>query len=113
MNDIVPTTNPNERLLIAASHLSVLLGAGLLLPLIVYLVQTDRSGPVSANAREALNFHISVYLYSLFCVPLIFVIVGVPLLMAIGIATLVLAIVAAIRTADGGTYRYPLTLRLV
>ena len=113
MNEPAPTTNPNERLLIIASHLSVLFGAGLVLPLIVYLIQNDRENPIATNAREALNFHISVLLYSLCCVPLVFVLVGVPLLFGIGIATIVFAILATLKTADGSTYRYPLTLRLV
>jgi uncharacterized Tic20 family protein len=37
----------------------------------------------------------------------------VPLLLGIGLASLVLAIVAAIKASEGGCYRYPLTLRLV
>ena len=68
---------------------------------------------VASNAREALNFHISIFIYVLCCIPLMFVLVGIPLAIAIGIASLVLAIIAAVKASDGEVYRYPLTLRFV
>lgn len=113
MNEPTPTSNPNERLLIVLSHLSLLLGAGFLLPLVVYLIQTDRTGPVAANAREALNFHLSVYFYALVCLPLVLVVIGVPLIALLGIAAAILAIIASVRSSDGSPYRYPLTIRLI
>ena len=42
-----------------------------------------------------------------------FIIIGIPLLFLIGIGSLVLAIVAAIKASDGLCYHYPLTVRLV
>jgi hypothetical protein len=68
---------------------------------------------VSANAKEALNFHISVYLYILCCIPLAFILIGVPLMVIIGLSSLVLAIIAAVNASKGCCYHYPLTLRLV
>ncbi len=94
-------------------HLSALLGVGILLPLIVYLVKKDDSPQVARHAREALNFHISVFLYALACVPLFFVFIGFPLVMLISFSALVFAVIAAVKSAGGIDYRYPLTLRLV
>ena len=95
------------------SHLSALLGVGLLLPLVVYLAMRKESEYVATNAREALNFHISVLIYSLCCIPLAFILIGIPLLIVLGLGSLVFAIIATIKAADGLSYRYPLTLRLV
>ena len=108
-----PFLKGSEKLLILASHLSVLFGFGILVPLIVYLAREDKASPVASHAREALNFHISVYIYSLCCIPLFFVVIGLPILAALGIATLILSIVASVRGVDGSEYRYPLTIRLV
>lgn len=102
-----------EKLLIVLCHLSVLLGVGLVLPLVVYLVKKDDSSAIAFHAKEALNFHISLYLYSLICVLLVLVLIGFPLLIILGISALVLSILAAIRGAEGREYRYPLTIRLV
>ena len=95
------------------SHLSALLGVGFLLPLVVYLAMRKESEYVATNAREALNFHITVLIYSLCCIPLVFVLIGIPLLIVLGLGSLVLAIIATIKASDGQCYRYPLTLRLV
>ena len=108
-----PAPRGNEKIWSILSHLSALLGAGLLLPLVVYLAMKGDSEYVASNAKEALNFHLSLLLYCLCCIPLIIVVIGIPLLIVIGLASLVLAIVAAVKASDGGCYRYPLTLRLV
>jgi uncharacterized Tic20 family protein len=95
------------------SHLSALLGVGFVLPLVVYLAMRRESEYVAANAREALNFHISVLIYGLCCIPLVFVLIGIPMLLVLALGSLVFAIIATIKASDGQCYRYPLTLRLV
>ena len=95
------------------SHLSALLGVGFVLPLVVYLAMRKESEYVATNAREALNFHLTVLIYALCCIPLVFVLIGIPLLIVLGLGSLVLAIIATIKASDGQCYRYPLTLRLV
>jgi uncharacterized protein len=95
------------------SHLSALLGVGFVLPLVVYLAMRRESEYVATNAREALNFHISVLIYSLCCIPLAFILIGIPLLIVLGLSSLVLAIMATVKASNGMCYRYPLTLRFV
>jgi uncharacterized Tic20 family protein len=95
------------------SHLSALFGLGIILPLVVYLAMKQESEYVAGNAKEALNFHISVYLYILCCIPLAFILIGIPLMIIVGFGSLVLAIIAAVKASQGECYRYPLTLRLV
>jgi uncharacterized Tic20 family protein len=112
----LPATTPRggtDKILTILSHLSSFFGMPLLFPLVVYLAMRGESDYVAANAREALNFHLSLLIYSLCCIPLIFVVIGIPLLILMGLVSLIFAIVAAVKAADGGCYRYPLTIRLV
>jgi uncharacterized protein len=96
------------------SHLSAVIGVGyFIVPLIVYLVMRHESEYVASNAREALNFHISILIYCFCCIPLIFLLIGIPLIILIGFGSLILSIIAAIKASDGECYHYPLTLRLV
>src|SRR5882724_8161628 len=81
--------------------------------LIIYLVKKGESEKITAHAREALNFHISLFIYGFCSVLLCVIFIGIPLLFALAIMALVLPIVAAVKASDGGFYRYPLTLRLV
>ena len=111
--DVSSAPKGSDKIWSMLCHLSALLGVGILLPLVVYLAMRRESEYVANNAREALNFHLSVLIYSLCCIPLVFIFIGIPLLMVIGLGSLVLAIIATIKAADGLCYRYPLTLRLV
>ena len=92
-------------------HLSAFLGAPLLLPFIVWLVKRRDADLVGPQAAEALNFHLSLLIYGLLLIPLCFIGIGIALLIAMAIASFVLAIIAAVKTADGVVYRYPLTIR--
>ena len=92
------------------SHLSLLLGVGLVVPLVVYLVKKDTSPRVSHHAREALNFHISIMIYSFACAVTCILI---PLAFVIAVGGMVFAIIAATKASDPVLYEYPLTLRLV
>lgn len=103
----------NDKIWSMLSHLSALLGVGFVLPLVVYLAMRRESQYVAEQAREALNFHISVLIYCLCCVPLVFILIGIPLLILIGLGSLILAIVATVKASNGESYRYPLSLRLV
>ena len=111
------------------AHLSALLG-GLLTsaaggwgcfigPLVIWLVKKDTMPFVADQGREALNFNITVGIICLALLILSIVTLGIGLLIAvpawiiIGIAWLVLTIIAAIKANEGVAYRYPLTLRLI
>lgn len=107
------TPKGNDKIWSMLSHLSALFGLGVILPLVVYLAMKDESQYVAANAKEALNFHISVYIYALCCIPLVFVLVGVPLMVLIAAVSFILSIVATIKASEGQCYHYPLTFRLV
>ena len=112
MND-VPVTQGNDKLLIILCHLSLLLGVGFILPLIVYLVKRRESVLVAAHAKEVLNFHISLVIYTFCAIPLVFICIGIPILVAIGLGSLICAIIASLKASEGSFYRYPLTIRLI
>ena len=135
IKDAIPATpaaapNEQERRWAMFAHLSTLLG-GLLTsgwagsvgffigPLVIWLTKKDTMPFVADQAKEALNFAITVSLACLALVILTVLTLGigllltVPLYAIIGVAALVLVIIAAIKANDGVAYRYPFTLRLI
>ncbi|MEO7933506.1 MAG: DUF4870 domain-containing protein [Chthoniobacterales bacterium] len=106
-------TGSDDKIWIILCHLSLIIGVGFILPLIVYFVKKQDSPLTAEHAREALNFHISVYLYAFVSFLLCFIFIGVPLLFILGIGSVICSIVACIKASDGQFYRYPLTLRFV
>ena len=123
-------TDAEQRQWALFAHLSILAG-GLLTygwaasfgsflgPLIIWLVKKDTMPFVADQAKEALNFGITL---TIACIALLMLtilslgigaILTVPLFILIGLGALVLCIIAAIKANEGVAYRYPLTLRLV
>lgn len=81
-------------------------------PLIVFLAKPD--APFARrHAAEALNFHLTLLLALIVSAILVVVIIGFFLLIALGIASLVLTVLAAVAAGRGQDYRYPLTIRFV
>ena len=112
------------------AHLSILVGGlvtfgwaasfgSFIGPLIIWLIQKDKMPFVADQAKEALNFGITLTIACFVLLMLtifslgIGALVTIPAFMAIGIAALVLVIIAAIKANEGVAYRYPITLRLV
>jgi uncharacterized Tic20 family protein len=52
-------------------------------------------------------------IYSVCCIPLVYVCIGIPLLLALGLASFICAIIAAIKASEGAFYFYPLTIRFI
>ncbi|HEV7123179.1 MAG TPA: DUF4870 domain-containing protein [Rhodanobacter sp.] len=112
------------------AHLSALLGAiitgafgggwGCFIgPLVIWLIKKDSMPFVNDQGKEALNFNITVaiafvVLFLLTIMTLgVGLIITIPLWFIIGIAWLVLTIMATIKANQGVMYRYPFTLRLI
>jgi uncharacterized Tic20 family protein len=107
-------TSTNDRLWNVLCHLSVWLGVGIILPLIVYLVtKDDPESSIPRHAKETLNFHISMYIYGFIAAILIVVAIGAILLPIVAIATAILSIVGAVKASNEELYQYPATIRLV
>ena len=68
---------------------------------------------VADQGKEALNFQITVLIAAIISALLTLVIIGFLLLPVVGIYWLVFTIIAAIRSNEGQSYRYPYTLRLI
>ena len=103
---------PDERTWALVAHVGGLV-TSFVVPLVVWLAKGDDGEFVRDQAREALNFQITVFLAYLVCTPLILVVIGFLFVIVIFVAHLVLGVVAAVRSYDGERYRYPVALRLV
>lgn len=106
------TTTSEERTLAMLAHLLTFVG-GFIAPLIIWLVKKDESAFVSENAKESLNFQITVFLVVIACLLLTLVIIGAFLLPVVGIAAFIMVIIATIRSSEGKIYRYPINWRIV
>jgi uncharacterized Tic20 family protein len=106
--------NPNDRLLAVLSHvLAIVPGVGILGPLVIYLVKKDESEFVVANARESLNFQLTIILLYIICWILVLFLVGIFIIWLIPVMNALLVIVASIKASEDKVYRYPISIRLI
>lgn len=114
-----PQVSKEEQNWAMICHLSAL--AGFLIPfgniagpLIVWLIKRAEMPLVDVHGKEALNFQITVSIAIAVCIPLVFVLIGIPLMVIVGLAALILTIMAAVKVSNGELeYRYPFALRLL
>jgi uncharacterized protein len=83
-------------------------------PLVVWLIKKNEFPFVDDQGKESLNFNLTVLLAALVISPTICLAgLGIILLIALGVAALILAIIGAMKANEGVAYRYPWTLRLI
>ncbi len=107
-----------ERSMAMLAHLAGYAGlavpfGSLLGPFLVYVVKRDESAFIEDQAREALNFQLTMALAALVSAVLIVVVVGLALLLVVGIWWLVGTAIGASKANRGEWYRYPATIRFV
>lgn len=86
---------------------------GFLPSLIIWLMKKDESAYLDKQAKEALNFQISLAIYATISAILIILLIGILLLILIGAANIIFSIIAAVKTTNGENYQYPLTIRFI
>jgi len=110
--------NAEDRAWGMLAHLCALCGlvfpfGNVLAPFVVWRIRRARSAFIEDQAREALNFNLSVIIVALACSTLVWLLIGVALLVTLGVCWLALIIRAAVVAGEGMRYRYPLSWRFV
>ncbi len=99
-------------------HLSGLAGyiiplGNVLGPFLIWQIKKNTMPSIEPHAKDALNFQISMLIYVVVCIALIFAVIGVFLLPILGIFGLVCLIVAAVKANNGERWKYPLSIRFL
>jgi len=120
----------DERQWAMFAHLSALLGyiltsgwagsaGGFLGPLIVWMIKKDTMPFVDQQAKEALNFSITIciafavlWTFGIMTLGIGFLI-ALPVMLVVGLYALVYTIIASMKAYEGVPYRYPIALRLI
>ncbi len=116
-----PDATPDERTFALMMHLSllghiVLSGFAIIAPIIMWNIKKEESPFLDDHGREALNFQISLIIYTILIVPLGIITCGLGFIVfPIGLYVLGLIgmIKASIAANRGEFYRYPMTMRFV
>lgn len=113
-----PLSGNSARNLAAGIHLASFAGfvlplGNLLVPLIVWLAVQGRDQMVDDQAREALNFQLSMLIYLVVGGVLFLLFLGMIIVLGVIVAEIVCPILAARSIRRGVPYSYPFALRIV
>lgn len=86
---------------------------GLLVPLIIWLTKRDEIIDMNEHGKAIVNFQLSLILYSIIAIPLLFILVGFVVLFAIAILGLVFPIINAVKANNKEPIYYPLTIPFI
>ena len=106
-----PLSEAEDRQWASIAHLGGILGP--LPSLIIWLVFKDRGSFTNNEAKEALNFQITLIIAYLVGGILTIIGVGFILLFVTWVSTIVFGILAAVASSRGEPYRYPVNIRMI
>ncbi len=95
-----------------ATYLSIPF-AGLIAPLVIWLMKKDIYPAVDEHGKVVLNFQISMLIYAICCTILVFVVIGAFLLPLLLVFNLVCIIIGSIKAANGELFKYPLSFTFI
>lgn len=99
-------------------HLSQLAGfliplAGLVVPIVIWQIKKSELPGIDAHGKIVVNWIISEIIYLLVCLLLILVLIGAPLLIAVGALGILFPIIGAIKANNGQVWRYPFSINVL
>ncbi len=99
-------------------HLSQFAGvivpfAGLVMPLIMWLTNNEKFPEVDRHGKMIINWLISALIYGMIAGLFTLVLIGIPLLIALGLLMIIFPVIGAIKAANGELWTYPLTLPFI
>lgn len=99
-------------------HLSLFAGyivplAGLVAPIVIWQVKKEALPGIDIHGKIVVNWIISALIYGLVFGILTLVLIGIPLLIALGVVAIIFPIVGGIKANNGEVWKYPLTIQFL
>jgi len=107
-----------EKQMAMLAHLSAFAGfiipfGNIIAPLVIWMLKKDSMPFASEQAKEAVNFQISMTIYFIVGLILMLVLIGIAIVAVLAVAEIILIVVAAMKANEGVNYRYPITIRII
>jgi uncharacterized Tic20 family protein len=96
-------------------HLSIFAGfvvpvAGLVAPIVLWQVKKDELPGIDVHGKNVANWILSKIIYAVISLILVLAIIGIPLLIALGVISIIFPIIGAIKANNGEVWKYPLSI---
>ncbi|MDI1252090.1 DUF4870 domain-containing protein [Thermomonas sp.] len=103
-----------DKTLALLTHLSGII-LSFIVPLIIWLTNKDKAdkGWLNDQAKEALNFQITIAMAYVICTVLVVILIGGLLAPIVWLINVIFCIIAGMKANEGVAYRYPFAIRLI
>ncbi len=96
-------------------HFSILAGwiipiGGLIVPILLWQMKKDELPGIVPHAHIVLNWIVTSFVYAAICFILTFILIGILGWIALGIATIIFAVIGGIKANEGEVWEYPGTI---
>ncbi|MDZ7791092.1 MAG: DUF4870 domain-containing protein [Xanthomonadales bacterium] len=97
-------------------HLSMLSGlivpmAGLIVPIVIYILKKDQLPGLKPHGYVIFNWMISAFIYAIISMILMIVGIGILLLGALALVSLIFPIIGGVKASEGEVWPYPLSIK--
>ena len=120
MQPMGPTSlqTPDQRQMGLFLHLSqlanvILFPVGIIVPIVLWQTNKEKMPALDAHGKMVVNWMISVTIYAIVSIILMFVLIGFLTIIAVGILGIVFPIVGGIKANNGELWEYPLTIKFL
>ncbi|MDO6426364.1 DUF4870 domain-containing protein [Thalassotalea sp. 1_MG-2023] len=88
-------------------------GLGFILPIVMWATNKDKSSAIDNHGKVTVNWLISLFIYSIVCGILVFVVIGIAGFLVLAILNFVFAIIAALKANNGQLWVYPFSIKFL
>lgn len=85
-------------------------GAGLVLPIIMWATTKDEHPAIHLHGLIVFNWMLSALIYFFVCFILTVILIGAPMMVVLGVLSLVFAIMGAVKANEGVYWPYPMSI---
>ena len=108
----------DERQMGMIMHLSQLINVlffpiGIVAPIVLWQTQKDKMPALDAHGKMVTNFMISMTIYMIVSIVLMFVLIGFLTILAVAVMGIVFPIIGGIKANNGELWSYPLTIKFL
>lgn len=105
------STEQQTRLWAMFLHLALLLSVvGLIVTIVIWQTKKAELPGIDAHGKNAVNWIISALIYFVVCLALSVIIIGIPMMFALGLLGIIFPIIAGIKANNGEVWKYPLSI---
>ena len=85
--------------------------AGLVAPILIWQLKKTELPEIDSHGKVVLNWFISCIIYLVVCVILSFAMIGIPLLIVLGVLSIIFPIIGGIKANNGELWKYPISIQ--